>query len=135
MTAAAYRVVEWVPACVSLETAIEPIVRAMIAQGAGWCCSSVLAGERQGPMAATVLVVRGWHEQPDHEPPPLTWADVFPEPADISRDAALRVLEHEIDRRRGIIATLGQILANTEAEERELAALRAVHARVLETPP
>jgi hypothetical protein len=133
MTAAAYRVVEWVPACVSLETAIEPILRAMIAQGAGWCCHSLLQDgacrDRQ------VLVVRGWHERPEDDPPPLTWEEVFPDPGKITREDALRALEREIDRRRGIITTLGQILANTEVEERDLAALRAVHLRLLETPP
>jgi len=133
MTAAAFRVVEWVPAGITPERCIEPIVRAMYAQGAGWCCHTLLhAGECRDKQP--VLIVRGWHERPEDEPPPPTWTEVFPDPTRVSRDDGLRVLEHEIDRRRGIILTLGQILANTEEEERELAALRAVHLRLLETP-
>jgi hypothetical protein len=133
MTAAAYRVVEWVPAGVSVKTCAAPIIRAMIAEGAGWCCWDVIRCGATDEMRP-VLVVRGWHEEPDYQPPPVVWEDVFPDPVQIARDDALKVLEAEIRRRRGIIATLGQILANTEAEERELAALRAVHLRLLETP-
>jgi hypothetical protein len=135
MTAAAFRVIEWVPAGVRPAIAAQPIVRAMIANGAGWCCYSVLRSECQGGNWQPVLIVRGWHEQPDDEPAPPTWAEIFPDPARVSRDDALRVLEREIDRRRGIIATLGRILANTEDEEKELAALRAAHLRLLEMPP
>lgn len=135
MTTAEFRVVEWCPAGITPETAAKPIICAMIAQGAGWCCCSVLHCGTEDSRLRPVLVVRGWHDEPDFEPPPVTWSEVFPDPArGFTRDDGLRVLEREINRRRGIIATLGRLLANTEAEERELAALRFVHLRLLETP-